>query len=215
MNGVDLQPVEITERMKSVSAPGIVLASMSATRFAMLSRAGLVCEAVSSGIDETAIKRERRSDSAETLARALAAAKASAVARKRPGQLIIGADQVLECDGVCFDKPRDRAEAASQLRTLRGREHVLVSAVSVYEGDSELWSVTDRARLWMRRFSDDFLEAYLDAVSDVALAGPGAYRIEGPGAQLFERIEGDHFTILGLPLLPLLAFLRRRGAISS
>ena len=122
---------------------------------------------------------------------------------------------MLECDGVCFDKPRDRAEAASQLRTLRGREHVLVSAVSVYEGDSELWSVTDRARLWMRRFSDDFLEAYLDAVSDVALAGPGAYRIEGPGAQLFERIEGDHFTILGLPLLPLLAFLRRRGAISS
>ena len=131
---------------------------------------------------------------------------------RRPDDLVIGADQILECDGIWFDKPADRAAAAETLKRLRGRTHRLVSAISVLGGGRGApWRHRGEARLTMRSFSDRFLARYLDAVGDEVTTSVGAYRLEGRGAQLFTRIEGDYFTVLGLPLLPLLAFLRGGG----
>jgi septum formation protein len=129
--------------------------------------------------------------------------------------LVVGADQILECDGVSFDKPADLAAARDQLRALSARSHDLVSAACIVQDGERLWHAVDRARLWVRPLGEEFIERYLGAVGDAALAGPGGYQIEGLGAQLFERIEGDHFTILGLPLLALLEYLRARGVLAA
>ena len=137
----------------------------------------------------------------------------SLVSTRRRNALVIGADQVLVLDGALFDKPVDRADAAATLRRLRGRRHELVSAVAVVLDGATIWRHAEAAHLTMRPFSDDFLDAYLDAVGEAAYASVGAYFLEGAGIQLFSEIEGDFFTILGLPLLPLLAFLRERGAV--
>jgi septum formation protein len=127
--------------------------------------------------------------------------------------MVLGADQVLVLDGQAFDKPRDRAGAAAQLKLLRGRTHELVTAAVIVREGAPIWRYVSEPRLTMRKFSDAFLESYLDRIGQTAFASVGAYQLEGLGAQLFERAEGDWFAILGLPLLPVLAFLREHGVI--
>ena len=197
------------------AAGKLVLASSSPTRARLLRDAGVPVEAVRPGIDEEAAKRSLRADGIDgaALAERLAEEKARSV--RAPGRLVLGADQVLLLGSRVFDKPADREGAAAQLAALAGRTHRLVSAAVIAEDGCAVWRETDEARLTMRKLSAAFIEAYLDRVGGDAFAGPGAYRVEGLGIQLFERIEGAHATILGLPLLPLLAYLRRRGAIAE
>ena len=194
-----------------------MLASESAVRKRLLTAAGVVFETEPAAIDEAAQKRagrERGQTSAECAA-ALAAAKALRVGERHPDALVIGADQILECDGVWFDKPRDLADARTQLEALRGRPHALVTAAVVAERAKVLWRHQTTARLVMRRFSDAFLDRYLAEMGERVLRTVGGYELEGLGAQLFDEIDGDYFAILGLPLLPLLAFLRDQGALAA
>jgi septum formation protein len=193
----------------------LVLASGSAIRADLLRRAGVDFAVETAAVDEAAIKQSFHAERlpAADCAVALAEAKASRVSRRHPGALVIGADQMLVCDGAWYDKPRDRAAARDELRSLRGKRHELVGAVCVVRDGERLWHVVERSVLTMRRFSDSFLDAYLDAAGNTVLASVGAYQLEGLGVQLFARVEGDFFAILGLPLLPLLAFLRGHGAV--
>jgi nucleoside triphosphate pyrophosphatase len=195
----------------------VVLASASPTRARLLSAAGIACAIDPARIDEAAIKAELDADGAipERIATALAEAKAALVSARHTGRLVIGADQVLDFDGCCFDKPLDRAAAAAQLRRLRGGCHRQVSAVAALRDGALLWSHIGITRLWVREFSEPFLERYLDMAGDAALSAPGGYRLEEHGAHLFARIEGDHFTVLGLPLLALLEYLRADGALMA
>lgn len=196
-------------------APKVVLASSSVTRQQMLQNAGVSFESIPARIDEAEIKQSLLAEGADSdaLADVLAERKAAYVSRHQPEALVIGADQILDCAGKIFSKPPDRAGAKQQLIDLRGRDHDLVSCVCVVRGGQRLWHHLDRAHLRMRAFSDAFLDQYLDAEGDIVLEGPGGYRVEGLGAQLFSRITGDYFTILGLPLLPLLDYLRVQGAL--
>jgi len=193
----------------------LVLASQSATRLRLLAAAGVAVRADPSEIDEGAIKANYRRGQGDACTSALAAAKAERVARRHPGALVIGADQILECDGVRFDKPRDAAEARAQLASLRGRVHELVAAIAVVRDGALLWRHVENARLTMRWFSDAFLDDYSAAMGSALCDTVGGYALEGLGAQLFERVDGDYFAILGLPLIPLLGFLRAEGAIPS
>lgn len=195
--------------------PTIILASGSRTRAEMLERAGLTFERRPADVDEGAIKQAMAVDgkSADAIAGALAQAKAHAVSVQRRDALVIGADQILECEGRLFDKPPDLAAARGHIAALRGRTHQLVTGVCVLRNGECLWRHDERATLVMRAVSDAFVEGYLAAVGSDALSSVGAYQLEGRGAQLFERVTGDFFTILGLPLLPLLDFLRRYGAL--
>jgi septum formation protein len=190
----------------------LILASGSAARAQVLRGAGLVFEIVKPDVDEAQLRDKMRAKGADVGAQAaaLADAKALDVSRKRPG-LAIGADQMLSLDGQAFDKPRDRAEARAHLRKLRGKTHELQSAISLAEGGAVLWRTIDAPRLTMRDFADAALDCYLDQAGDAALSSVGAYQLEGLGAQLFARVEGDYFSILGLPLFPLLAALRAQG----
>jgi septum formation protein len=192
----------------------IVLASQSAVRLRLLEAAGLVVQADPAHIDEGAVKTDYRSDQGDACAEALAAAKATKVAPRHPGALVIGADQILECDGARFDKPHDPAEARQQLAALRGRAHELIAAVAVARDGAVVWRHVERARLIMRRFSDAFLADYSAAMGPAICETVGGYALEGLGVQLFERVEGDYFAILGLPMVPLLAFLREAGALA-
>lgn len=195
----------------------VVLASASATRRLMLDRAGLAIEIDPPRVDEDEIKRSMRAGGfdARDTAVALAEHKARGVAPRHAGMLVLGADQILECDGTSFDKPADLAAARDQLRALAGRRHDLVSAACIVQDGEVLWHAIDRARLWIRPLGEGFIDGYLREMGDAALSGPGGYQVEGLGAQLFERIEGDHFTILGLPLLALLEYLRARGVLAT
>ena len=193
----------------------VVLASSSRARARLLADAGLSFEVDPPLLDESPTKkrmRARGADAAE-LAEALAEAKARERTKHHPGTYVIGADQVLELDGKWYDKPKTREEAADHLRTFRGRTHHLVSAVCVVRDNDRIWRHVETARLKMRMFSEDFLFSYLDQAGDEYLESVGAYRLEGMGSQLFSRIDGNHFTILGLPLLSLLRFLRREGVL--
>ena len=191
--------------------PRLILASGSAVRARLLQNAGLTFDVVASSVDENDIKNAQSDATVEDLAMILARAKAAEVAAKYPDALTIGADQILECDGRRFDKPKDRAEAASHLRAFRGRPHRLITACVVYRGAEEIWRHTAIPKLSMWAFDDAFIDAYLTEAGDKVLTSVGAYLLEGLGVHLFERIEGDYFSILGLPLLPLLSFLRLKG----
>jgi septum formation protein len=194
----------------------IVLASQSKARRALLAVAGVEAAIEPAALDEDEIKRRVRSEGGDTArcALTLAEAKAARVARNHADALVIGADQILDCGGAWFDKPRDLADAKAQLGTLRGRAHELVSAVAVARGEKYLWRHVEHARLLMRPFTDAFLDSYVAAMGERLTETVGGYALEGLGAQLFERVEGDYFAILGLPLLPLLAFLRDEGAVA-
>jgi len=189
----------------------LVLASTSSARRALLQGVGLEHDALSPGVDEAAEKARLGKTTGAALAAALADLKGLAGARLRPGALVIGADQTLTCDGALFDKPVDLAEARSHLLRLRGRSHTLHAAICVARDDRVIWRHLTEAHLTMRDFTDAFLDHYVALCGESLTTSVGAYRLEGPGPQLFERIEGDYFTILGLPLLPLLDFLRGAG----
>jgi len=195
----------------------IVLASSSPARQAMLRQAGLDVEIEPAAVDEAELKASFRAAGAAAaeVAEALAELKAQRISRRRAGALVVGADQMLQCGSVWFDKPPDRAHARAQLIALRGRTHDLVSSVVTVRDGGRLWHHTDRARLTVRDFTDAFLDSYLDRVGEAALTSVGGYQLEGPGAQLFARVEGDYFTVLGLPLLPLLEHLRLQGLLDS
>jgi septum formation protein len=195
----------------------IVLASGSTSRRAVLEAAGIDIVVDKSDVDEDVLKRRFKqagSGISET-ALGLALAKAEQVQARHPGQIVLGADQMLDCGGVWFDKPVDRAAASRQLIALSGQTHRLVSAIVALRNGVTLWQTVEIAELTMRPLSADFIDTYLDAVGDRALSSVGAYQVEGLGIQLFTRIQGDHFTILGLPLIPLLDFLRRERVLAS
>ncbi len=188
----------------------LILASASTARQAMLRQAGLTFTVRPSDFDEAVMKADllREDTAAPALAAALAAAKARTVAQTQPDALVVGADQVLSCEGVLYDKAPDLAGAAATLKGLAGRRHELHAAACVLRGEKILWQHTGTAHLWMRSLTDDDIAGYLDQAGRSVLWSVGCYQLEGLGVQLFERIEGDYFTILGLPLLPLLSFLR-------
>jgi len=193
----------------------LVLASKSAVRHAMLRDAGLPVEIAPADIDERAIEQQARVHDPGEVAALLAREKARAIADRRPGRLVLGADQTLALGERRFSKPTDRAAAREQLKILSGRTHELHSAVALARADAIVFEHREVARLTMRTFSDEFLDAYLDAMGAAVTTSVGGYQLEKAGIQLFERIDGDHFVILGLPLLALLRFLRDEGWLAA
>jgi septum formation protein len=191
----------------------LILASASSARAALLCAAGIAFEIHPAQIDEAVIKREFRDlgHEASACAMSLAEAKARVIAARYPKAVVIGADQILIAGDEWFDKPADLTDVAAQLWRLRGREHVLATAACAIQGDACLWRATATPKLTMRSFGAAFLARYIEDEGNTLLGSVGAYRIEGRGIQLFARIEGDHFSILGLPLLELLDFLRGHG----
>ncbi len=193
----------------------LILASASKSRALLLQNAGVLFTIVPAHINERIIKESglAKQDSIEAIALQLSRAKAACIAQEYPQAYVIGADQMLECHQRFFDKPASRTEAEEHLRFLRGKTHVLYSGVAVYQGNECLWEHSATASITMRDFSDEFLQHYLDKLGQEALTMVGCCAVEGYGVQLLERIDGNHATILGLPLLPLLAFLRDRGIL--
>lgn len=196
----------------------LVLASRSTGRRALLENAGIPHDVMTAPIDEGAAKASLRAEGlgARDLADALAEMKALKVSAKRPGDLVLGCDQTLALDdGIMFDKAPDLATLAGQLRQLSGKTHSLFSAIVLAEQGQPVWRHVERVRMTVRPLSDAFIADYLEAEGDDLLGCVGGYRIEGLGVQLFSRIEGSHFAIVGLPLLPLLDFLRMRGIVAT
>ena len=195
----------------------VILASGSSTRQAMLRAAGVDFVVDVAAIDETTVLESLQAEGAKPrdTADILAEMKAVKVSAKHPGALVIGADQILSLGTKFFSKPQDLPAARAQLQTLRGQTHQLTSAVVVARDGSPIWREVREAKLTMRPFSDAFLDDYLARAGKAVLTSVGAYQIEGLGAQFFSRIDGDHFTILGLPLLPLLDMLRTQGVLKS
>lgn len=199
--------------------PLLILASASRTRHRILQAAGLQFAVMPAGVDEPAMRKAMDAEQVRVkppgVAERLARAKAEFVSRQHPEAIVIGSDQVLAFEDAIVTKPRDEERARETLMRLRGHVHHLHSAVALAEGGQVLWSMTDTAALAMRDFSEAFLDDYLVRGGAEICHAVGAYQIEGPGIQLFESIEGDYFTILGLPLLPLLSELRRRKVIGT
>ena len=194
----------------------IILASKSAARRAVLTGAGVPFEVAVAGVDEDAVKTAMLAQGAtpRDVADALAEIKAVKISAGRPG-FVIGSDQTLEFEGQLYDKAESLEAAAERLKTMRGKPHKLHSAVVVAKDGAPIWREIVSATLTMRDFSDDFLEDYLAVEGEQALGSVGCYRLEGPGAQLFSSIEGDYFTILGLPLMGLLDLFRRHGVLKA
>jgi septum formation protein len=191
----------------------LVLASQSESRHAILAAAGIPHEIEPAHLEEREIERRAGANDVAHVAALLAREKALAISGRRPGRLVLGADQTLAVGTHSLSKPRDRAAAREQLMRLRGRTHELHSAIALARDGLIMFEHHDVARLTMREFSAAFLEKYLDAAAAAVTASIGAYQLEKTGIQLFERVEGDHFVILGLPLLPLLEFFRREGLL--
>jgi septum formation protein len=208
--------VDVSERSTSPfwreSAP-LILASKSAGRRQALLHSGVPFESIPADVDERAIESRLKGADADTIASTLARAKALAISAK--GRLVLGADQVASCEGRIFGKPADMREAEALLRFLSGRRHRLHSAIALARDGAVIFETVAIADLAMRGLTDEFIAAYLTAVGETALTSAGAYQIEGVGAQLFSKVEGDHWTIMGLPLLALLEALRREGALLS
>lgn len=193
----------------------VILVSTSPIRQTVLKHAGVDFTVRSPLADEARLKKTLGVAKPEDIAMALAEAKARSVSEPESLDLVIGADQVLELAGEVFDKPRDLTEARAHLSALRGKTHELHSALACARGGKIIWRCASTARLTMRSFSQAFLDSYLTRMGGEATRSVGAYKLEGEGIQLFEKVEGDYFTILGLPLLPLLAFLREQGELIS
>lgn len=198
--------------MTSIS-PRLILASKSASRRAMLDAAGVSYEAIPADIDERAIEQSLPRAAASEIAEALSVAKAAALAPTVPDALVLGSDSLVVVDGKRFDKPTSRADAAQHLRYFSGKAMELHSAAALVRGDTCEWSHSDIARLQLRELSDEFIEHYLAREWPEVGYTVGVFRIEAMGVQLFERIEGDQFTVLGMPLLPLLGALREQGVL--
>ena len=197
------------------AAPRLILASASSARRAVLEAAGIAFEARPAHVDEAAIKESAQAEGlpAAEAALLLADAKARRIALREPEALVIGADQMLVCGERWFDKPADMATARAHLLALRDRPHVLVTAMVCWRHGARVWQHVATPRLAMRAFSDAFLDAYLAAEGERVLSSVGAYRLEGAGVHLFREVQGEHSAILGLPLVPLLAFLRDHGVL--
>ena len=193
----------------------VILASASRARATMLQSAGVSIEVVPARVDESELKISLRGQGADPaeVAVALAELKALQVSRSRPGRLVLGADQMLDCNGTWLDKPESPEAARDQLRTLRGRQHRLTSAAVLARDGARIWHHAASAQLTMRGFTEAFLDGYLAEAGEAVLGSVGAYQLEGLGAQMFERIEGDYFVILGLPLLPVLDILREQNVL--
>ncbi len=203
--------------VRSVLAPGrapLILASQSRARQQVLAAAGIAFKAVPAVLDERAVEAESGLSAPGEVADCLARAKAAAVSGLHPDRYVIGADQTLALGARRFSKPADRARATEQLQALAGRTHQLHSAVAVVREGRVLFSEVAVASLTLRPLTPQAIDAYLDVTGPAAMTSVGAYQLEGYGIHLFERIEGDHFTILGLPLLGLLAFMRREGLLA-
>lgn len=194
----------------------LILASQSAARRALLDAAGVPHEAMRAGVDEESAKASLSALSPRDLADALAELKAVKLSGRHPEALVLGCDSVVALeDGTLLDKPESREQAADHLRMLSGKRHDLISAAVIAEGGGAVWRHVDRARMHVRTLSEDFITAYLDAEWPAISGCVGCYRIEGPGVQLFAGIDGSQFTILGLPLLPVLDYLRTRKLVAS
>jgi septum formation protein len=199
-------------------ADPLIVASRSKVRSALLEAAAIPVEAIPADIDERTIAVDGeggRVRSPSDIALLLAQEKALAISRIKPGRIVLGADQTLALGETQLHKPDGRSSAAAQLRMLRGCAHTLHSAVAVVRGDEVLFGHVGVATLTVRSISEDFLTRYLDVAGDDVLHSVGAYQLEGKGSHLFERVEGDYFTVLGLPLLPLLDFFRRQGWVAG
>jgi nucleoside triphosphate pyrophosphatase len=198
------------------STAELILASASPARAALLRAAGVVFVVEPAAVDEAAVKRETQAagEPALACAAALAAEKACQVSRRYPEAIVVGADQVLAAGADWFDKPADLGAARAQLWALRGRTHILATAVCAAGGGIPLWRACSAPELTMRPFSEAFLDAYLAEEGESLCGAVGAYRVEGRGVQLFARISGDYFAVLGLPLIELLEFLRQRGMLT-
>jgi septum formation protein len=193
----------------------LILASQSKSRQALLRGAGVPFEAIPADIDERRVQADSGLKDPAAIAALLAKAKALHVAQRQRGRAVIGADQTLALGDRMFSKPAGRAQAAEQLRALAGATHALYSAIALVRDDTVIFEHVAVARMTMRGMSDRMIEAYLDAAGDKVTTSVGAYQLEGLGVHLFDRIEGDHFTILGLPLLPLLTALRKMGLVAG
>ena len=215
MNTSDSCPVLPTHQIPSLQAahPPLILASGSRTRLALLRDAGLRVTARPPAIDEVSVKRAARGENSGPDETALLLADLKARQVRDPGAIVIGADQLLVCEERWFDKPPNIPAARAQLLALRGRSHTLHTAVVLHHDGRMLWRHVARPRLTMRAFSDAALDSYLALEAEHVLSSVGAYRLEGPGIQLFDSVEGEHSAILGLPLLALLGFLRAQGLL--
>lgn len=195
----------------------MILASASAVRARLLREAGVRFGVRPPDVDEDELKASLRAKGtpAESVADVLAEVKAARVSEASPQALVLGCDQTLVCEGRLIDKSRDIEEARVLLKSLRGKAHTLITAAVLAQGGKPVWQHQERASLWMRDFSDAFLEEYLKIEGSNILSSVGCYQLEGRGAQLFERLKGDYFAVLGLPLIPLLAALREHGIVGQ
>lgn len=197
--------------------PPLILASASKTRQRMLENAGVIIDAIPANVDEAALKQSLIAEafSVRDMADSLAEAKARSVTMMHPNRLVLGADQILVQDGQFFSKAQTFDDAKTMLKALSGKTHQLVSAAVVYENQTPVWRAISAASLTMRNLSDSYIDQYLATLGENAFWSVGCYQLEGLGAQLFSKIDGDYFTILGLPLLPVLDFLRGRGIVPA